>query len=476
MPNYTTSYSGKKSMNLARSGRRGTAGRRESRNGLGQLPRARQRARKKRGASYLRHSQGFGASNRRGGGQRSPRATYALVIVACALAVFAASIVWYVNRGVDIELNGSTVSVRIDSTIEQVISSNKLDETLKAGNLLAVDDSVLKKGGGERYSVKLDGKRVAASKLATKTVSGGERLTVENGRDRYEKHQVQATTIEPGISLTGTGAIQFVKTWSRAGRSEVWVGEQSGKTQDRGTVKKAVDMKIECESVSPAGNDKVVALTFDDAPSTATDEVLKVLKQKGVHATFFMSGDAAASHAAEAKAIVKAGHEIGSNSYSDTNLTKLSGDDLRQQIERGTKAIKKASGKAPALLRAPSAQFSLKNWAEAADLVSAVVSWNLDSGDWMLAGSDTAAQNVVSSVRTGNIILMTDSDATASQTPEAVSAVIDALEQKGYRIVTLSELVATDKNLSQDIASLKKAGMPEGASLPTYREDDAQTT
>lgn len=470
MPNYTTSYSTKKTMNLARSGRRGQASR-GSRNGLGQLPRARQRSRKRPGASYLRHSQGFNAPRRRSGGGRSPRAVYALIIVGCALVVFAASIVWYANRGVDISLNGTKTSVRINSSIEDVISANKLDETCTAGNLLAVDDSVLKQGAGERYSVKLDGKRVPASKLAAKTVSGGEKLVIKNGRDRYEKHQVQATAIEPSISLKGTGAIQFVKTWGHAGRSEVWIGEESGKTKDRGVVKKVVNCRIDAESVSPAGNEKVLALTFDDAPSTATKQVLKVLADKGVQATFFMSGDTVESHKAAAKAIVKAGHEIGSNTYSDTDLTKLSGKDLRSQITRGFSAIKDATGSTATLMRAPSAQFSLKNWSQSADLMSAVVSWNLDSGDWMLAGADAAAENVASSVRTGNIILMTESDATSSQTPAAVAAVIDALQQKGYRITTVSKLIATDKNLSQDIGSLKKAGMPKGAVLPTYKDD-----
>ena len=99
------------------------------------------------------------------------------------------------------------------------------------------------------------------------------------------------------------------KTWGIQGRSEVWVGEQSGKTQDRGEVVPATDCVVECASVAPKGNEKYVALTFDEGPSGATKQILQVLKEKGVTATFFLSGDAAEASPATAKAIVDAGCE-----------------------------------------------------------------------------------------------------------------------------------------------------------------------
>ena len=99
------------------------------------------------------------------------------------------------------------------------------------------------------------------------------------------------------------------KTWGVQGRSEVWVGEQSGKTQDRGEVVPATDCVVACASVAPKGNEKYVALTFDEGPSGATKQILQVLKEKGVTATFFLSGDAVEASPATAKAIVDAGCE-----------------------------------------------------------------------------------------------------------------------------------------------------------------------
>lgn len=471
MPNYTTSYSKNKSMNLARSGKRPRSGKKGD---LGQLPGARQRARRKRGASYLRHSQSFSAANARRRRRLSPRAGMALVFVGCALVVFLASLIWYVNRDVKITLNGSTVSVRINSTIAAVISDQGLDQTLEPGDLLAVDDTVLTEGGGEAYSVKLNGKRLSSSKLSKTKIEGGEKLVIKSGRNRYEKHDVQATATEPTISIDGSGSIQFVKTWGVPGRSEVWTGKESGVTYDRGTVQEVVNCVVSAQSVSPDKGQKVVALTFDEAPSSVTEKLLSVLKKKGAGATFFLSGEACTANQAAAKAVVDAGFEIGSNSQSEQDLSKLDGDDLRTQLAQGFSSIREATGAATTLLRAPNGKFSEKNWAQAADMVGAVVSWDLNSGDTQMEGASTVAQTVADAVSPGDIIYMTDSDATASQTVKAAGAVVDALQNLGYKVVSVSDLIKTDKDLVSEMpSSFTSIKMPSGAVLPQYQSDSS---
>lgn len=213
-----------------RSGARPTA-----RRDLGQLPSGQRRRRRKPGAMYLNHSRGFSDRSARIGNGRSPRRPsrlpYALIAVGCALVLFIAAVVGYVNRSVDVELNGQKTAVRVGSTLQNLIDDQSLTETYDAGDLLAVDDSVLKRHGGEKLSVKVDGKRVKQGKWDSRELEGGEKVTVKDGRNAYEKHEVQATTIEPKLKVEGTGAIEYVKTWGVQGRSEVWVGEQSGKTQ-----------------------------------------------------------------------------------------------------------------------------------------------------------------------------------------------------------------------------------------------------
>ena len=437
-----------------------------------QLPQGRARARRRPGATYLNHSQGFG--RRRSGFRASgpnTRKPYAYLAIGCAFLFFLATVIWYLNRSVDITYNGEPASARINSTIAQFIEDNGLAEEYDSGNLLAVDDSVLERGAGARYTVTLNGEEVPADAYETTKLTGGEELTVDDGADVYEEHDVQATDIMPTVTIDGTGAIQYVKAWGRPGRSEIWTGKVSGITADRGIVQEVVNCEIAQASVFTEDSEKLVALTFDEGPSSYTEQILSILTEKGVKATFFLQGDAAEANPAAARAIADAGCEIGSNTYSDTDLTGLSADEVRSQIERGADAIEAASGVRPTVLRAPYASFSLENWTQAMDLVSAVVSWNVDSGDWLVPGADEVTDTVVGSVRAGSIVLLTDGDATGEQTLEALPQIIDRLQEEGYTLVTLSELIKSDVDLREEV-DLTKVGMPEGASLPVIPEEE----
>lgn len=455
MPYYTTSYSTKKRPTY----RKGPSD---------HLPGAHKRRPRKPGAQYLRHSQGFGRRSSRQMNTRRPansRRPYAFIAVGCALLFFIASIIWYANRSVDITLNGSTVKARINSSLEQLITDQDLEPT--PGKLLAVDDSVLDKRGGERVSVKLNGKQVEDDKLVDTKLQEHDEVEVANGRDEYEPHEVQATAIAPQLVIKGSGAIEYVTTWGVPGRSEVWTGKTSGKTQDRGVVEEVVDCVVTCRSVSPDVKGKqYVALTFDEGPSEYTEQIVSILQQKGASATFFLAGDAIEEHADAAKAIAAAGFELGSNSYEDKSLAEQSASAARKQISAGFDAIERATGKRTALLRAPFAAFSERTWAETMDLVGAAVSWNVDSGDWMLPGADAVVTSVLGSVSNGSIVLLTDNASSGRQAVEALPVLIDGLRREGYEVVSLSELIATDDDLAKALPAPGKVSMPKDAVLP----------
>lgn len=459
MPNYTTSYSKKP---------RKPHMRRDDNH----LPSAHRRAQRKPGVQYLHHSQGFG---RRGASRRprrdNRRRPYAIIAVACAALLFMASVVWYINRGVTVSLNGSDVSVRIHSSVAQLIEDQQLD--YRAGDLLAVDDTVLEKRGGERYSVVLDGEQIEADDLAATELVGGEELEISGGRDEYEEHDVAATDIQPTLEIKGTGAIGYVETWGVPGRSEVWTGKVSGKTADRGVVQEVQNCVVRMTSVSPKEG-KYVALTFDEAPSSYTSQILQILEEKGATATFFMQGDRVEANQAAARQIAEAGCEIGLNGMADVDLTELSGEELRQQLTQGFEAIANATGETVSLLRPPYGLFSDAEWAQAMDLVSAVVTWNLDSGDYLLPGADAVVENVVGSISNGNIVFLTDNDECGEQTLEALPQIIDQLQASGYEIVSLSQLVDTDEELAEAL-DLSKVSMPEGAALPQLPAEEPTT-
>ncbi len=460
MQNRTTSYG-------SRTNRRYQPKPQYRRNTGNQLPNGRRRQQRRRGGTYLKRSLGFGCCRRpnRGLGQgHDPRRVYALIIVGCALLLFAASILWYANRGVDITLNGETTSVRIHSTIDRVITDNELE--LSPGNLLAVDDSVLRKGEGTAYAVTLNGKKVAQEDIAGIELEGGEELEILDGEDVYEEHEVQATEIQPELTVKGTGPLRFVETWGEAGRSEIWIGEETGKTVDKGVVKEAVNCEVTCTSISPDDDDeKYVAITFDEGPSSRTEDILDILKEKGAQATFFVSGDKVADNSSAVKAIVESGNELGTNGYSDTMFTELSASDLRSQLTDSFDAVEQATGTRVSLVRPPYGEFSEQNWADGMDLVSAIVAWNVDSGDWLLSGAQSVVDTVVGSARNGSIVLLTDNNVTADQTVEALPNIIDQLQANGYTLVTVSDLIAADEDLA-DLVTTDKVTMPKNATLP----------
>ena len=423
------------------------------------------------GMPSLRHSQGFGrASRRRRNRKRLP---YFVIAVSCAALLFIASVVWYVNRDVTVTLNGAETRVRIHSTIDQVIEAQEL--SLNPGDLLAVDDSVLEKDAGEPFSATLDGEKLEGDAMHETQLEGGETLEIGDGDDVYEEHDSDVTEIQPTVTLTGSGPVQYVKTYGVAGRSEVWTGKVSGKVSDPRVTKEVQNCEVVQTSVTPDGDAKLVALTFDEAPSQYTEQILDVLEEKDVPATFFLLGSSTDERRAAAKAIVDAGCQVGSAGYSNEDLAKMDRKALRDDLSRSFSSIESATGAQTTLLRAPQGSFGVEQWAQSMDLISSNVLWNVDSGDWLRPGADKIADNVLGSVGNGSIVLLTDSDGTEGQTLEALPDIIDGLKEEGYTLVTVSDLLASDGDIPDYVVSATGA-LPEGAVLPQVSPTAAQAS
>ncbi len=417
------------------------------------------------GMPSLNHSQGFGrkSGRRRVNRNARKRLPYAIIAVGCAALLFVASIVWYLNRDVAITLNGEEAHVRIGSTIDQLIEAQELE--LKPGDLLAVDDTVLERDAGEPFSVTVDGTALEGDAIHTTELSGGETVELADGADVYEEHTSDVTEIQPTVTLTGSGAVQYVKTYGVPGRSEVWTGKQSGKVSEPRLTREVQNCEVVQTSVSPDDGGKYVALTFDEAPSQYTEQVLAVLEEKGVPATFFLLGESTDERMSTAKAIADAGCQVGSAGYSNQDLSKVDSSALRDDLTRGFSSVESATGVKTGLFRAPLGAFGVEQWAASMDLVGCNVLWNVDSGDWLRPGADEIASTVVDSAQNGNVILLTDNDATEGQTLEALPAIIDGLKERGFTLVTVSDLLATDEDIP-DYAVNATAGLPDGAVLP----------
>ena len=189
---------------------------------------------------------------------------------------------------------------------------------------------------------------------------------------------------------------------------------------------------------------KRVALTFDISwGDKRPGPILDILEEKQVDkVTFFLSSPWAENHQDIVQRIVDAGYEIGSHGHKHINYSRLSEDEIREQIVKADEILYKLTGTKPNLIRMPNGDFDKRVLQVADSLGYTVIQWDTDSLDWMNPGVDRIVQRVVSRVHPGDIILMHASDS-CKQTHLALPAIIDQLREKGYEFVTVSELIAT---------------------------------
>lgn len=185
-----------------------------------------------------------------------------------------------------------------------------------------------------------------------------------------------------------------------------------------------------------------VAITFDLSwGEVMPPKVLAVLKEYQVKCTFFLSGPWATSHPDVVAEIVRDGHEIGSHGYRHVNMSTLTAEAITDNISRAHEAIKTASGQEPTLLRPPNGDYNDLVIQTAEGLGYKVVDWGVDSQDWMNPGVSYIVKRVLDKAQAGDVILMHASD-TCKQTDQALPAILEGLAAKGFKVVTVSELVS----------------------------------
>ncbi len=403
-------------------------------------------------ARYVRHD--------RRSGQRLPLIAAAVAIVVIA-GIALGACYQFMWRSVDITVNGQTYSQQINSGIQQLLEDNDYFGA-KAGALLSVSGNVIDEAGGDRCSVTANGEQVAASDIANLTATDGLELSVTDGADTTEPYTEQEVSMAPGIQTDGTGAIQFVSQWGRAGKKKVWVGDQSGETVDKEVIEEPTDMVVSALNPKPKDGNKYMALTFDDGPSSYTGRILDILKQYGVKATFFNLGGNVNS---TSKTVVDNGNEMASHTNQHMNLPKCDRDTLRSEITTAFDAIEQASGVRPQMIRAPYGAFTSTEWARSGDLISCNVLWNIDTLDWERPGAEAIKNTVLSNAYNGAIALMHDGGGNREQDIEALPGIIEGLQADGYQLVTVSELMELDGRFPQEVID-GTVSMPEDAVLP----------
>ena len=187
----------------------------------------------------------------------------------------------------------------------------------------------------------------------------------------------------------------------------------------------------------PSQHKTRIAFTFDDGPGEYTDELLDCLEENNAHATFFMLGQNVGSWESTVQRMADIGCEIGSHSWDHPNLYDLSMDSVAKEFSDTDAALEKACGQKASVARAP-----YGNWSD--DIISTVgkpfFTWSLDSLDWSYKDVNKDYDAVMNGDLTdGSIILMHDIHEPSVQ---AAIKMIPELVQKGYKLMTVSELAA----------------------------------
>lgn len=190
-----------------------------------------------------------------------------------------------------------------------------------------------------------------------------------------------------------------------------------------------------------------IGLTFDISWGENTAEpILDILKQEGVHATFFLSSPWADKHQELVQRMVKEGHEIGSHGNRHIDLNALSALEIEKEITTAQQVLERITGSSVRLIRAPNGAYDNKVISTAHKLGYRVIQWSVDSLDWKRPGSSAIINNVLNGIKggsgakEGDIILFHASDS-APDTPQALPTVLKSLKSKGYTLMPIGQLL-----------------------------------
>lgn len=368
-----------------------------------------------------------------------------LVLVALLLVGGGVGAYFYLNPPTfNITVNGMTRTVPQGTSPADIVADGVVSP--KAGNLLAVDGAMLEEGGGTAFSGTVNGNEITDPKAA---LHKGDTVQILDGTDVTEEYDVETTEIEPGRTELGEGAIH-VYVPGEKGKTEKRTGKVSGTVVEE--VVTPVQNNVYLQYNANPGDEKVVALTFDDGPWETTSELLDVLAENEAKATFFTIGYQIADQPKTMKKMVEAGHQIGTHSWDHAkagdgrgvDMTRQTPEEQIEEVQKGQQAIADATGaEASKAFRSPGGNYHGDIIWNLQPYVTSEIGWNVDTEDWRRPGVDAIVQRI-ESAKSGDIILMHDGGGPRSQTIEALRIALPYLREQGFKFVTIDELLAYD--------------------------------
>lgn len=317
----------------------------------------------------------------------------------------------------------------VDTLVFEITSAKQLS----LGDIFKSDDfSILAELTKEQFAENLDVK----SQMDTELFLNGTEPTEQNYQHFALKEDGLAVYFEKYQILSGYFGIQSVTIPydSLSGHLNIDLSNAAPEA-----VQTTALPKGELTEPQTAIIDKqkpMVALTFDDGPHyTVTPRILDILQEHNARATFFVLGNRVDNFPNIIQREYSQGHEIGSHSFSHPQITTLTSDEIEYQFAETEHRIQQYVPYTTKLVRPPYGQItqSLKEV-----LQKTFVLWSIDTQDWKTRDKDAIVSEVLNNVKDGDIILMHDMYST---TADACEELIPALIERGYQLVTVSELL-----------------------------------
>ncbi len=196
---------------------------------------------------------------------------------------------------------------------------------------------------------------------------------------------------------------------------------------------------------SKENESKKIALTFDDGPHYKyTEEILDILDEYNVKATFFVVGKLAEMNPELVIREIADGHEVAGHTWSHPKLSGISEENLINEINATEELLLEIAEYRPRLFRPPEGKCGELVRKVAGKLDYKVILWTVDTRDWAHTPSDKIVECVLNNTRSGSIILCHDFIGTNSPTPSALRQFIPKLLSDGYEFVTVSDLISEE--------------------------------
>lgn len=228
--------------------------------------------------------------------------------------------------------------------------------------------------------------------------------------------------------------ILFQETTNSIVEEELNLQSNAGKTNEELDVVDEKEPVLEKQARIIDPNKPMIALTYDDGPSKYTQELLDVLKENNSTATFFVLGLQVQKNKEVIPLIIENGNQIGNHSYDHSRLTTLGDEELYNQINNTDNLVYEAALYKPYVMRPPYGSTSEELNEK---LLKPIIKWSIDTRDWESRNSEAIAKHILDNVKDGDIILMHD---IYESTLEASKTVIPELIERGYQLVTVSEM------------------------------------